>query len=132
MAEISVTASAIRGETSGMVRGTAGASITAGQTLYLDSSNLLQLADANNTSADEIVGIALHASAANQPLVYARSGNVTFNAALTAGVFYVVGTTAGSIAPISDATTGWRVLKLGYASSTTNLVLEMTDTGVTL
>ena len=132
MAEISVTASAIRGESSGMSRGTAGATITAGQTLYLDSNSKLQLADANNTSADEVVGIALHGSLADQPLAYSSSGNVTFNAALTAGIFYVVGTTAGSIAPISDATTGWRVLKLGYATSTTNLRLEITDTGVIL
>lgn len=132
MAEISVTASAVRGTSSGFARGTAGATITAGQTLYLDSNSKLQLSDANNTSADEVVGIALHASLADQPLTYASSGDVTINAALTAGVFYVVGTTAGSIAPISDATTGWRVMKLGYASSTTVLELNIEDTGVIL
>lgn len=130
MAELSITAADVRGESAYMQRGTAGAAITAGQVVYKDANNLLQLSDANNTSADEVVGIALHTSAANQPLVYVTGGNLTVNAVLTAGNRYIVGTTAGSIAAIADSTTGWRVMDIGYATTTTNLVLDITDTGV--
>lgn len=125
MSDISVTAASVIAS-SGAVRGsgTAGASITALQTLYIDTSdsNKLKLADANAASPAYIVeGLSLHAALAGQPIQYIKSGQVTLNAVLTTGLVYVNSATAGGIAPSADLTTGWRTSTLGIALSTTVL-----------
>lgn len=129
MADVSVTASAVAAG-SGCVTetGTAGATITAGQTVYKDSTDgdALKLADSNASSATAtVVGIALHGALDGQPLTFAKDGRVTFNAALTAGEIYVQSATAGGIAPCDDLTTGWRATILGVAMSTTSLNMKL-------
>ncbi len=135
MADIAITAAnVVKGSGASTSSGTAGASITAGQTLYLDSAtNTLKLADANSTAATAAcVGIALHAASSNQPIQYLTQGPITIGGTLTAGVFYIASATAGGVAPASDATTGWIPCQLGYASSTTVLQVGIVNTGVTL
>lgn len=129
MADISVTAASVAAGSNCITQsGTAGASITAGQTLYIDTanSNVLKLADADLSSLGATVaGISLHAAASGQPITYAVAGNMTFNAVLTAGKVYVNSATAGGIAPVADLTTNWRTSVLGVATTTTNLVLKI-------
>lgn len=137
MADISVTAASVLASATALVErtGTAGASITAGQVVYKDSSDgLLKLADSNSATAAVrgAYGIALHAASTGQPLAVARRGPVTFNAVLTAGTTYCSSTTAGGICPQADITTGGEVVILGQALSTTSLDLNINDTGVTL
>jgi hypothetical protein len=143
MADITVTAASVAPHTgsnspSVLRRGTAGASITAGQSVYLLSSdNTIRLADADaSTAAAYGVGIAMHAAASGQPIQYITGGFFTPGATLTKGQLYCVSTTAGGIAPISDtvAATGAHPCILFYAISTTVafvLVSNMVDTSGT-
>jgi hypothetical protein len=131
MADISVTASSVvPGATARRQTKTASVAITAGQVVYVNSSDQLALAD-NDASATTAaaVGIALNSCAANQPCSYATSGAVTFNAVLTAGTIYVLSATAGGIAPAADLASDDYVTILGVASSTTSLTVNIFASG---
>ena len=122
MADLTITAAnVVKGTGASISSGTAGGSITAGQSLYIDTANgnVLKPADTDAAALSATAaGIALHASSTGQPIAYLTQGAITIGATLTAGQIYVVSATAGGIAPITDATTGWYVCILGYASST--------------
>ncbi len=133
MAAISVTAASVApGTDCSIVNGTAGATITAGMPLYVDTanSNVLKPCDADASDlASTVAGISLHAALTGQPIAYANAGRVTFNAVLVAGKAYVAGgTVAGDINPIADLTTNWRTSLLGIAYSTTSLRLQILNT----
>lgn len=136
MADISVTASAVvPTSTTVIASGTAGETITAGQPVYADASASNQLKKAANTSAAtaSVVGIALNGASLNQPVDYAVSGDVTFNAALTAATCYVLGSAAGGISSSADldASINTRYgTVLGMSSSTTNLKVGIVASGV--
>jgi hypothetical protein len=134
MADISVTAASVqRTDTTTVLAGIAGATITAGQQLYKDSSdgNALKPGIATSAAASAVVGIAAHGASDGQPIRYYGRGDVTFNAVLTAGEVYVASASAaGGIAPVGDVTTGNFVTILGVATSTTNLKLGITASGV--
>lgn len=132
MADLSVTAtSVVKGSgTVGTDTALAGVAITAGQTVYKDSSSLWQLADANlSSTASSTIGIALNNAGAGQPVQVATTGNVTMGSILTSGVIYVQSATAGGIAPSADINTGWYVTILGVATSSSNLLMQPWITG---
>ena len=88
MADISVTAaSVLKGSGAATSTGITGSvAITAGQPLYVDSTNnnTLKPADADGSLlAATVVGIALHASSPGQPITYQTGGLLTLNAVLT-------------------------------------------------
>lgn len=130
MAAISVTASSVApGSGCTTTTGTAGATITAGQCVYVDASNLIQLVDVDASDiASTIAGVSLNAATSGQPVTYATGGHVTFNAVLVKSKAYVAGATAGEINPIADHTTAWRMSLLGIAKSTTSLLLTINNT----
>lgn len=138
MVDISVTAASVApvaGSTTINKQYNAGATITAGQCVYLDTanSNVWKLAQDDGTALEAGsggLGIALHGASSGQPLAVATAGNVTFNAVLTAGETYIVSATAGGIAPVADISTN-KVSYLGYGTTTTNLALMTRATGVT-
>lgn len=136
MADLTITAAnVIKGTGASTKTGVAGATITAGQTVYMDASdsNKIKLADANASSATAAcIGIALHAALAGQPITYQDSGIIALGSILTAGAVYVLSATAGGIAPVADLTTGWRSSVLGIAKSTGNLELGIhnSDTAI--
>ena len=134
MADITVTAANVV-PASGYqyIDGTAGATITAGQTVYLDSSvSTYKLADANaSAAASSTVGIALNGAAASQPIRVMTGGTLGFGAVLTKGTVYVQSATAGGIAPVSDLASGWYRVTLGIATSTSNLAVKVHNSGVT-
>lgn len=113
--------------------GLAGASISVGQVVYYDSAtSTFKLADADlSATAATAVGIALNTATANQPVRVATGGSVGFGAIFTAGVFYYLSPTAGGICAVADLS-GSRVTQLGYASTTSNFIIDITVTGVTL
>lgn len=116
-------------------RQNAGATITAGQSLYSDAtdSNKMKLADANaSASTAAAIGISVHAALAGQPISYITGGDLGLGAILTAGLIYVVSATAGAIAPAADLASGWYTTILGYATSTSNLRMALKSTGVVL
>lgn len=133
MADLTVTAANVAFTSGTTASGTAGATITAGQALYLDSAtSTLKLAQCDATAAEyAVVGIALHGSLTGQPLVYARTGSTINIGATTAKTTtYVLSATAGGIAPQADLTSGQRIVRLGHAQGTTGVLLvDIKDTG---
>ena len=112
MADLSVTAASVLKSANGKVKtGIAGATITAGQALYEDSTDSykLKLADSDaSAAASNVVGIALHGAASGQPLDYCYydpsfTPGATLSNSITGftGV-YVLSDTAGGIKPMGD------------------------------
>ncbi len=136
MADLTITASQVLpvSDSTVQAQGTAGATITAGQALYLDSStNTLKLAQADGTAAEAaIVGVALVGASSSQPVVYATGGDVTIGAgaAPANGTVYVVSATAGGICPTADVTTsGYRRSLVGTGIGSNKIRLHIVNTG---
>ena len=140
MADLTITAAnivpntSITGKTPVKVTGEAGETITAGQSVYLKSSdNKIWKADANlSADAAAAVGVSLHGATAGQPITYQTSGALSFGAILTAGHWYVVSDTAGGIMPTADLSSGDYSTLLGYAYSTSVMILNPLATGIPL
>ena len=133
MSDITVTAASVTpGSGATVTNGTAGAAITAGQTVYLDAStNTVKLADCDlSAAAATVTGIALHAAASGQPIAYQTSGIINIGATVVAGKVYVNSATAGGIAPVADLTTNWRTSVLGVALTSSTINLKIDNTGV--
>lgn len=132
MADISVTASPVLAASDATTEhGRAGATITAGQVVALNTTTgKLVLADADGAAGiDRPRGIALNGASDGQPLAIVKSGDVTFNAVLTAGVSYFLSPAPGGIAPRADVLTADIVTHLGIAKSTTVLALDIQYSG---
>lgn len=132
MADVSITAAQVAPISNTtydtrMSDGIAGATLTAGQPLYIDTaaSNTLKLADADGTApAYTCAGIALHAATSGQPIKYANGGNYYPGFAVTPGAVYTLSTTAGGIQPVADLTTSnyTTVLLIGLTTATARIV----------
>jgi hypothetical protein len=134
MADLTVTAASVLWTSGSKLSGVAGATVTAGQAVYLDSTtSTLKLAQCDGTAAEaDAVGIALHAAGAGQPLVYAGPGSVINIGATTAKTTtYLVSETAGGVAPQADISTSTRkITRLGYATATDGtFVVDIKNTG---
>lgn len=129
MADLSITAAnVVAGTGATVVRGYAGAAITAGQTVYLDTVNneyLLADADSGTAAAKVPSGIALNGAADGQPLAVLTAGPVTLGSILTEGVSYYLSATAGGIAPYADLGSGDDVVHLGIATSASVLDVKI-------
>jgi hypothetical protein len=129
MAALSITAASVVKGTGAVVNnGTAGATITAGQTVYLDTADsTYKLSDADGASAliRSSEGIALNGAGSGQPLAVQIGGDITLGAILTAGVIYVLGDTAGGIMPAADLGASDRVTIIGIAKTTSSLGMIM-------
>lgn len=134
MADLSITAANVVVGTGAQTKhGTAGASITAGQPVYLDSADSkFKLADCDSATAAarSPVGIALHAAAANQPLTICTGGSLTIGATLVAGDVYYLSGNAGGICPAADLAAGDYTTALGIATSTSVLKVDIVESGV--
>lgn len=136
MADLTITAtSVVAGGNARTVDGTAGATITAGQVVYLDSdAGTYKLAD--NDSATAAVrspdGIALNGAASGQPVRVLKAGNITIGATVTAGVAYYLSSTAGGICPVADLGSGDYPTLLGFATSASVIDVNIVEAGVAL
>ena len=132
--DITVTAgSVVAGADASFGTGTAGATITAGQPLYIDTanSNVLKTADANaSLLTSTVAGIALHAASTGQPIKYQTSGLITIGATVAVGTIYVVSDTAGGIMPAADLSTGEYVAIIGVATTTGIIKMGLNNSGV--
>lgn len=140
MADITITAANVLPSSSATIEyGVAGATITQGQALYIDTadSNKLKLADCDATSpANVFAGISLNAASAGQKVAYCSKdlGGFTIGATVAAGDdIYLSPTTspAGRItATRADLSSGDTVVHLGVMLTTTTLKLNPTTGGV--
>lgn len=133
MADLTITAAnVLAGSGAKKVNGTAGASITAGQVVYLDSAtNTYKLADTDSATAAarSPAGIALHASSSGQPLTICTQGPVTIGATVAVGDVYYLSGTAGGLAPVADVAAGDYPCIIGICSSTTVLDVKIHEAG---
>ena len=136
MADLSITAANVIADSSARLRtGTACATITAGQIVYLDpTDNRYKLADCDSATAAvrSPAGMALHGALSGQPLTIAEGGPVALGAILTAGVAYYLSPTAGGVCPVADLSAGDYPTILGIASSTSVLKLRIHEAGAVL
>lgn len=132
MPDLAVVAADVVYTGSTIERGTAGATITAGQAVYYDTSNEnWALADADALASVTRVGIALHGASAGQPITVARpKGDIDLGVTITVGTVYVVSTTAGGIAPLSDLLSGDFVCILGVGTAADKLSMSIFESGV--
>ena len=108
MADLVITAANVDQSTGSQRHGTFGATMTAGQALYADSTdnNDLKLAQCDGTAAEaDVVGIALNGGADGQPGTYQTDGVIEPGATATEGEIYVLSQTAGGICPEGDIST---------------------------
>lgn len=135
MADITVTAGNVV-EGSGSVNkktGTSGEAITAGQVVYIKSSDSkLYKAQHDGTAEEaEAVGVALNsAPGSGQPVTYITAGNLDPGGTVTVGEIYVVSATAGGIAEVSDLVSTNRVTVLGVGTTASNIKLGILVSGV--
>ena len=133
MADITITAANVALVSGGgSLTGTSGVNITAGQSVYKDStdSNKIKLADADASASAVSVGIALHGSLTGQPITYQNTGSITIGGTVVVGEVYFVSPTAGGIAPDADIITGKYRSLLGIGTSATVIKLNLDASGV--
>ncbi len=134
MPDLSITAASVLAYADVSPReGTAGATITAGQVVYVDTSdsNKIKLADCDSSSSTAVVaGVALHGASSGQPIKYAPSGEITIGATVTVGEIYVLSGTAGGIAPEADLASGDYVSILGVGTTAARIRFNINNSGV--
>lgn len=131
MVDLVITGTNVVPESGAIVKsGVAGATIAAGQPVYLDANNVLQLSDANLAAANKVAGIALNGAVAGQPVSYCSRGPVTVGSVLTAAALYVLSSTAGAIAPVADLSSTEYTTVIGYAIDADSLFVLIVETGV--
>jgi hypothetical protein len=134
MADLSITAAnVIASSNKTVIRGTAGATITAGMPLYLDSTDgKYKPADANGANdATRVRGIAAHGASDGQPIeLVAEDPSFTPGCTVAAGDVLIVSATAGGVAPAADAAQGWFVTVLGVGIGSNKIALKLSAAGV--
>jgi hypothetical protein len=133
MADLTVTAASVLFTSGSKLTGTAGAAVTAGQVVYLDSAaSTLKLSQSDGTTAEAAaVGIALHAAGSGQPLTYAPTGSViNIGATTSKATTYVVSAAAGGVCPQADLVSTNKITRVGYATATDgSFVVDIRATG---
>lgn len=126
MADLSINPSGVLASSTAVIdEGIAGANITAGQALYIDStdSNKLKLCQ-NTASKTNFAGISLQTSYTGQPVKYVKEDlEFTPGATVAVGVLYTNANTSGGIRPDADNVTGNYVTAIGIGISTTKMTV---------
>jgi hypothetical protein len=136
MANIAITAANVaKGSQGQVLKGvTAGQAITAGQVVYLNTTDSkYYLAESDDTAAKaNIAGIALNsAPGANQPIsICTLDNDFTVGGTVVAGTAYYLSTTAGSICLASDLANPNYVTLVGIGISATKIKLNPVVSGV--
>lgn len=136
MPDLTITAAnVVPGNGARIVTGTAGATITAGQVVYLDpADSRFKLADCDSATAAvrAAFGIATHGAASGQPLAVQTAGELAMGAILSAGVSYYLSPNPGGIAPIADIASGDHTVLVGLARTTSILTVNIVASGAAL
>lgn len=133
MSDLSITAAnVLSGAGAQIAHGVAGAAVTAGQSVYLDTAaNSYKLADSNGAAALRTpTGFALNGAAAGQPLAVQTDGDITIGATLTPGATYYQSDTPGGICPVADVGSGEYFCIVGVAKSASVLSIGIQPSGV--
>ena len=118
------------------VAGIAGVAIEAGELLYLNSSGLLELADASSIDTARVVGMATQSAQPSDPVLYTRNQAADFfysttlvdgaPSGLEPGETYFLSTTPGHWTTTPDTTTpGAVVVSCGIALEIAKMSIEI-------
>lgn len=137
MAQLSVTAAdVVPGDNAVTRQVTAGATITAGQVVYRDTSdNEYKLADADVQASTVAAGIALNGASDGQPMTIQTEGDINPGGTVRVGEVYIVSPTAGGIGESGtsggtlDISSGDFVTILGVGTATNNIALKINVSG---
>lgn len=132
MSDISITAANVaKGANASTQKGTAGATITAGQSIRLDTSdNLMKLADNDvSLAAATVAGIALCGASSGQPIEWLTGGNINPGGTVTVGEIYVLSSNAGGICPEGDLGSGDYVSVIGIGTTSSNISVKIHNSG---
>jgi len=112
--------------------GTAGAAVTAGQTLYRASDGKLYKADCTTAVKARAVGVALNDAAAGQPVAYAKAGGLDPGATVAVGEVYGVTDTPGGVGPVSERGAGdfITILGVGVAADRIELAINKSEVAI--
>ncbi len=132
MADLVITpANVLEGTQARKQTRTAGAVITQGDSVYVDTSGQMQAAlkgvDAASAAA---VGIALNSAESGQPVTFQSGGELDVGSTLVVGETYVVGAAAGGIAPVADVISTEFATILGIATAAGVLKMGVLQSGV--
>jgi hypothetical protein len=112
----------------------AGATITAGMAVYVDTAGLVQIGT-NATAVGSgvgspLVGVALNGGNAGQPIQILKPGGVVnIGGTVAVGKQYCEGT-AGGIIPVDDIATGEFITTIGVGLTTANIKTGVNVSGV--
>lgn len=134
MPDISVTpANVLKGAGARVETFTAGATITAGQALYKDTtdSNRVKPGDCNSANAvvRTLLGVALNGASTGQPVQVQTGGRITIGGAVVSGTVYCMSGTPGGIRPVSDNVSGDFVSLIGVGISATQIEMSILNSG---
>ena len=137
MADLTITAANVAAGTDAIISKdyNAGATITAGQAVYLDTTTTpytWKLADCDSATAAarSYQGSSLHGALSGQPLAVITGGSYTVGATMTAGLAYYLSKTAGGLCPVADIAAGGYSVVAILATSTTAAKLVKAESGV--
>lgn len=132
MADLTITAANVKHISGPKGVGIAGAAITAGDAIYLDSADgKLKPCVVTALASSQCVGVALNDAAADQPVDYAAPGAVVDLGTGTAGTIYVT-SASGGLAPHGDLASNdyTTVVTIGRASNRHLVVAAAGDVAV--
>lgn len=132
MTDLVITAAnVLEGTQARKQRKTCGATITQGQSVFVDNSDQLQPAQKDVDAATAAaVGIALNSGESGQPVTFQSGGELDVGSTLVVGETYVVGAGPGGIAPIADVISTEFSTILGIATAAGVLKMGVLQSGV--
>jgi hypothetical protein len=133
MADISITAgSVLPSSAASLASGTAGEAITAGQAVYVDStdSGKIKLADNDVLAKIGCVGIALNGASAGQPVDYCtRDPQFTLGGTIASGVSVFLTSVPGGIGLVAEVGSADYGVFLGIGVGSNKIFLNPTVGG---
>lgn len=137
MADVTVVANDVRppgnvNSDTRVIKGRLGATVTAGQSIYLDGTNGWKPADADAQASANAKGMALKGGANGETVPIVTLGPIEGFSGLTPGTDYYVSTTEGGICPYADLGAGNYPCRIGWARTATQLVVEPAPVGAVL
>lgn len=135
--DLSVTATAITPGVGALINSSslAGATVTAGQVVYLDATatppNWKPANALTSAAVAKAVGVTLTGGSTGQPVFVLTQGLLVGGfTAVVGGVYVVSGNNSGGIAPSADLATGWFVGILGIATLAGTININIAISGI--
>lgn len=138
MAAYTLTSANVTLTTGRPLLGTSLEALTAGMPLYTDGTRGIYgpsvgKADSNASGKQTCIGVALNdVTAAGQPVSYSGTNGdvVNYGAIFAVDDIVIVGSTAGALHVESEITTGWHMMIVGVALTTSALTINLFNSGV--